>query len=200
MPKIVDAGERRAELADAASRVIARAGISGASLREVAAEAGWTTGALSHYFTNKQALLAFTLEASLERVRSQRSEVPERTPDQDLRALLISILPITPDLVLHWVVTLAFTAHAATDPELGVIQRDAYRSFRSSVAGLLDRGALDVSAERHDVERAAERVITVVDGIAVQALFDPELWTAERQIAALDDGLHLVARAVEFER
>ena len=74
MPKLVDADQRRGELAEAAARVIARSGIDGASMREVAAEAGWTTGALVHYFANKQELLAFTLQASLDRRRARHSD------------------------------------------------------------------------------------------------------------------------------
>ncbi|MET0910334.1 MAG: TetR family transcriptional regulator, partial [Ilumatobacteraceae bacterium] len=51
MPKVVDIQERRAELAAAAAQLIARAGVGAATMREVAAEAGWTTVALTHYFS-----------------------------------------------------------------------------------------------------------------------------------------------------
>ena len=65
MPRIVDVDQRRMELAAAAARVIARAGVDGASMREIANEAGWTTGTLVHYFANKHELLDFTLRASI---------------------------------------------------------------------------------------------------------------------------------------
>ncbi len=67
MPKVVDGDERRVELANAAIRVIARAGLGAATVREVAAEAGWTTGGLTHYFADKRELLKYTLSVSLER-------------------------------------------------------------------------------------------------------------------------------------
>ena len=51
MPKVVDVEQRKTELAAAVARVIARSGIEGASMRQVAAEAGWTTGTLVHYFS-----------------------------------------------------------------------------------------------------------------------------------------------------
>ncbi len=38
-------------------------------------------------------------------------------------------------------------------------------------------------------EREAERLIALVDGIALQALFAPDLWTEQRQLAALDVGM-----------
>lgn len=48
--KVVDAGVGRRELAEAVWRVILRDGVEGASVREVAAEAGLSSGSLKHYF------------------------------------------------------------------------------------------------------------------------------------------------------
>ena len=62
MPKVVDIEQRRAELTEAAARLIARSGIESATMREVAAEAGWTTGALTHYFADKRELLLTTFQ------------------------------------------------------------------------------------------------------------------------------------------
>jgi hypothetical protein len=83
----------------------------------------------------------------------------------------------------------AFCAQAGGDPEFARIQRDAYRDFRSTVTELCaaTRGR-HRAAEDGDVAEA-ERLITVVDGVAIQALFDPESWPAERQLAALDAAL-----------
>jgi AcrR family transcriptional regulator len=186
MPKLVDVEERRAELADAAARVIARSGLAGASLREVAAEAGWTTGALTHYFTDKRELLRFTLEASLERRRARRPRHPEIDPEAALRAALIDALPVAGDARLHWIVTMAFCAQAEGDADLATLQRDAYREFRANVAQLVrwcgrSHGAAAVTE--------AERLIAVLDGVAVQALFDPQSWPAERQRGAIDAAL-----------
>lgn len=183
MPRTVDTEERRAELGAAAARVIARAGISGATMREVAAEAGWTTGALTHYFSDKGELLRFTLETSLARRRAQRPRRRELNPLEALRASLMNALPTDEDSRLHWTVTVAFCAQASGDPRLAELQRDAYRDFLVGITNLVER------AERaHGAAATAEasRLIALVDGIAVQALFDPESWPAARQIALLD--------------
>jgi len=197
MPKLVDVDQRRAELADAAAHVIARHGIDGTSMRGVAAEAGWTTGALVHYFSNKQELLAFTLQTSLRRLRSQQADRAHLPPAEALRGMLLDALPTTQAAKLHWIVTLAFAAQASSDVQLATIQRDAYRSFHSAVAELLTH--VRPGSDQHDpdpqvlstaqVEHEAERLIGVVDGIALQALFDPERWTCRRQIDALQAAL-----------
>jgi len=46
VPKIVGHDERRLELVDATWRIIARHGMEGATLREIATEAGFAHGAL----------------------------------------------------------------------------------------------------------------------------------------------------------
>lgn len=194
MPRIVDVEARRDELAAAAARVIARAGIGGASMRQVAAEAGWTTGTLVHYFRNKRELLRFTLETSLEQRRAERPHRQSLEPDQALRATLVGALPLDDRARLHWMVTIAFCAQAATDPELARIQRDAYRDFRAQVADHV--AAAGRAADAGSVAEA-ERLIAVVDGIAIQALFDPDSWPPEHQLAALDTALDGGARAAD---
>src|SRR6188472_4105948 len=72
MPRIVDVDVRRAELTDATARVIARSGIEAATMREIAAEAGWTTGALTHYFADKRELLLATFQSSVAAGRAAR--------------------------------------------------------------------------------------------------------------------------------
>lgn len=188
MSIVVDVEQRRLELARATATVIAERGVAGASMRAVAAEAGWTTGTLSHYFSDKRELLAFTLETSLEQRRAQRGRLDDADAHDPVRSLLSVALPCDDEGRLHWTVTVAFAAHAAIDIELQRVQRDAYRSFRAHLVSLLVRDAsTDVAVDVAIVE--AERLIALVDGIALQALFDPETWPPERQLAALDAGL-----------
>lgn len=186
MPKVVDVEGRRAELARAAAEVIARDGISAATMREVAAAAGWTTGTLTHYFPDKGALLRFTLEASLDHRRARGAARDDLPPDTALRASLVDALPIGEEERLHWIVTLAFAAEAAGDAELARIQRDAYRAFRSAIAR---RVRATGRAPGRAAVAEAERLIAVLDGVSLQALFDPASWPASRQRAAIDAAL-----------
>ena len=182
MPKVVDADERRQVLADAAARVIAQSGLGGATLRDVAAEAGLTTGALTHYFADKRELLLFTLQGSLDRRRSTHPWASTDDALNDLGVFLDGVLPIGDASRLHWMVTIAFASQAAGDPDLAAVQREAYRHFRRSVRELVSRaieqGHLPTGL---DPLTEAEALIALTDGIAVQALFDPESWPAERQ-------------------
>src|SRR5437016_1373494 len=62
--------ETRAELIAAAARVFARRGFHGASIQEIANEAGWSTGAIYWHFAGKDDLfLAVFEEYAATRVR-----------------------------------------------------------------------------------------------------------------------------------
>lgn len=182
MPKVVDIEQRRSELTEATARVIARSGIEAATMREIATEAGWTTGALTHYFADKHALLLATFRASLDARRAKRPQRIDTSPAQRLRAALEGALPLDEDRRRHWLVTLTCCTQAAADPQLAREQRDAYREFRRYITDLV----AELDTEVAIPAAVAEELITVVDGVAIQALFDPNSWPPERQLDALD--------------
>jgi hypothetical protein len=185
MPKVVDLDERRTELAEAAGRLIARSGLGAATMREVAAEAGWTTGALTHY-----ELLLCTLQVSLARRRGTRPTT-DGDPMARLAAALESALPVDDDRRRHWMVTIAFCAQSAGDSELADAQRDAYHGFRDRVAALVAEAGVARNAAALEL---AERLIAAADGIAIQALFDPQRWSAAHQLTTLHQ---LIGRLLE---
>lgn len=174
--------ERRADLAAAAIRVIADAGLEGTKLREVASEAGWTTGALTHYFSDKRELLKLAMEASLEYLQSRHlADIAAR--GDALSVVLEQALPLDEDRLRHWKVTLALTTQAWNDQELAQIKRRAYRRWRRSIAAALSEGIAAGKYRRDlDPESTADELIAVVDGVALQALFDPERWPAAKQL------------------
>ena len=61
---------RRALMLDAARSVFERLGIEGASIREIAKQAGYTPGAFYSYFENKEAIYGALLAESLERLNA----------------------------------------------------------------------------------------------------------------------------------
>jgi hypothetical protein len=80
-------------------------------------------------------------------------------------------------------VTLAFSAEAGTDPDFADDQRAAYRQHRRAVTTMLDQarrqGLLD---DGLDPAQEAERLIAVTNGVALQAIFDPDSWPPAHQV------------------
>jgi TetR/AcrR family transcriptional regulator, transcriptional repressor of bet genes len=177
VPKIVDHEQRREELAAAVWRLASRDGLDAVTIRGVSAEAGWSTGALHHYFSDKEELLLFAFKTVADRVgrRVATARAESGEPLELARALLAIGLPLDDERRDETRVWFAFLGLALTRPPLARAQRLAYDAWRRIVADALrdarERGDID---EEVDVEREAAALVALVDGLAVQASFDPE--------------------------
>ena len=200
MPKIVDHDERRAELAGAVWRLVSSEGLDALTVRRVAAEAGWSTGALVHYFPDKEALVLFAFRMVADRVarRVDRAAQDSSDPVELARRLLCEGLPLDADRRAEVRVWFAFLGLALTRPALAKAQRVAYRGWRSRLAQLLRdaqrAGQIDPGV---DAESEAAELVALVDGLAVQATFEPRSFGAEHLQALLDsrlDGLLVASR------
>ena len=120
MPKIVDHDARRAELAAAVWRLASRDGLDAVTVRRVAAEAGWSTGALAHYFDDKEELLVFAFETVADRVGRRIVKAAEhaRDPLELVRTQLVEGLAIDTERRAEVRVWFAFLWLAETRPRL----------------------------------------------------------------------------------
>lgn len=192
MPKIVDHEARRAEVAAAAQRTIAKLGIHNTRLRDIAEEANCSTGVLTHYFPDKEALIKFSLENSLSRFVERLA----RTGTQGagaLRATLEQVLPLDKERRTQWTVWLAFWGQAVGSKSLSAEHRRHYRDFRALLEQLV-RDGMQGGWLVADLDPAdeADRVLALVEGISFQAVFDPQRWPRERQLSMVDDHLQRV--------
>lgn len=193
MPKEVDHPARRRELADAACRVIARDGLAGTTLADVAEESGWSIGSIRYYFPNKDELVAAALWRAGERVDEQirRRTAGGMTMD-DLRIAATELLPLDADTREMSLVYLAFQAQAAVVPALAAAAEGAAQRLQeplaARIAHLVQAGELPAHL---DAELAAARLRVLLDGLRLQLLTTPEHASAEWALAVLDD--HLAA-------
>ena len=192
MPKVVDHEERRAELGAAVWRLAARDGLEAVTVRRVAEEAGWSTGAVVHYFSDKEELLLFAFRTVADRVGRRLAAATERTsaPLELARAQLVEGLPLDREREAEVRVWFAFLGLALTRPALARAQRLTYRAWRERVADLLleaqRRGEIRADV---DCAAAAAALVAVVDGLAIQATFEPRALSARRQAELVDGHL-----------
>ncbi|WP_327091069.1 TetR family transcriptional regulator C-terminal domain-containing protein [Nonomuraea sp. NBC_01738] len=191
MPKVVDHAARRVELAEAVWRIVVRDGIGEVSIRGVAAEAGWSTGALRHYFTTRAELLAFAadlvVERVTERVLARARAFPEGAGVQErVRALLTETMPGDDARYTEAAISFAFLVLGVRDPEMTATQ---FRHFggmfglcRELIGDLADLGVLETAGASPD--SLARRLHAMVDGLSVHVLAGH--LTAEQMSAELD--------------
>jgi TetR/AcrR family transcriptional regulator, transcriptional repressor of bet genes len=188
MPKVVDHETRRAALGEAVWRVALRRGLEEATMREIAAEAGWSTGVLAHYFADKDELVRFAFRLVVERASARYLAAAEAEDAVDrIRAALRETLPLDEERLAEARVWLAFLGRSLSHPDLAEERQAFYEQWRASLAGLIEdgrsRGDLRPGL---DAEAEAVSLIALVDGLALQAVSDPSALDPARQEKLLD--------------
>jgi AcrR family transcriptional regulator len=188
MPRKVDHQKRREAFAEAAFRTIARRGLAGATVREVAKEAGFTTGALVHYFQSKDDLLITASEYSGKVVRSVMETKERALPGiEALRFVLYEALPRDGRERQKWNVWLGFWERSVQSKAVRAVTRDRYREWKGRISRLLRKAqAAGDLARNLDVSKTADATIALIDGIGVQVLLAGGHISPRRQKALVD--------------
>ncbi|GAA1603362.1 MULTISPECIES: TetR/AcrR family transcriptional regulator [Kribbella] len=185
MPKIVDHATRREEIAEALWRVVRRDGIRSASVRTIAAEAGWSAGAVRYYFPDQDGLLSFAMDLVSRRVTERISAIDAKgsVPSIVLR-YLDEVLPLDEERRAEFDIWLAFMAQAQAETGAGTLHAHTdtvHNQLRelcaSLVRALSDAGLLK---DGLDVRRETERLHALLDGLALHAAIQPERTTPTR--------------------
>lgn len=183
MPRLVDAQDRRADVAGAVWRVVAREGLDAASVRTVAAEAGLSAGSLRHWFATQSDLHAFAMGLVVERIRARAGGlVLPHDPLGAATLVLEQFLPLDAERALESEVWLAFTARSPVEQRLRSVREAAYDELfdvcRHQVLSILGgtaaggAGAATVDAETH-------RLYALVDGLLLHGVVRPQRATPE---------------------
>jgi len=173
---------RHGEIVDATVRVIAREGLSGASLRTIAREIGYTTGVVMHYFRDKEELLVAAAEAVFGPFEELLAEALRMDDSfEGLRRLCIIPLPTTPTKQLVPRLYAQVLASAESEPAFAEAFSARYGAIREGVRSLLVKGQRNGSF-RADFDPDAQCAVlcALVDGLALHAISEPNLFPPGR--------------------
>jgi AcrR family transcriptional regulator len=188
VPKIVDHEQRRAVLLAAAWRVIARSGITGLTTREIAREAGVSTGVLAHYFADKEELLAAALRLSHQQVYARIRERTQGLLGLDaIRVVMAEALPLDDQRLLEAQIETAFLSLAQGNTALRDLHREEFERFwdvlHYRVGEAQKLGQILAGTDPDDV---THELIIVVEGLSQQAVLYPSRATPQRQCQTLN--------------
>ncbi|GAA0679913.1 MULTISPECIES: TetR/AcrR family transcriptional regulator [Streptomyces] len=176
MPRQVDYEDRRRRIAEAVCTLIAHSGMEAVSLRDVAAQAGVSMGAVQRCFRTKEDMLLFALEHISRDVseRANRRIAATSTP-QAASTLLshtlaeLALLDEASKAQAH--VWLAFVAHAPVSEKLAAVLHDTYAKLHGLIAWLIRYGQdTREFPEILDPDREAHTLLAVADGLTVHVL------------------------------
>ena len=133
-------------------RIVARRGLDGTTLRQIAEEAGYANGAIKPYFHTKAALIEATYAHVAERTLSRIDAAAAGLRGQEaLRALCLEVLPLDSDLLEEARLVLSFWGQAARhDAEAGAMDA-TFAHWRDRLVR-----ALTEAVEDHTLAPSAE--------------------------------------------
>ncbi|WP_461172866.1 TetR/AcrR family transcriptional regulator [Arthrobacter sp. Z1-9] len=175
MPKIVDHNERRLELVDATWRIIARNGLEGATMREIAMEAGFANGALKPYFPTKDTLLEFAFSHVFNRTNQRITQVTAgQTGLAALRAFCLEVLPLDEERINEARIVIPFWQKAVNDPQKAAIHQQSMDEWLTTIRRYLKeaRDAGDVSTAVDD-NALAGQLLNMLLGAQIEAALAP---------------------------
>lgn len=199
MPKIIDHDERRARLAAAALNVIRRGGVDAATIRGIAAEAGWSRGVVEHYFGSRDELLSFCYRHALAAAFPEFDRLREIDDPRErlVRALVIG-LPSDENTRLDNELWLDFLGRLRGNLALRQTLAEVNDEWIARIGELVQQCADDDRyVVTHDLPTCAQLLSHFVDGASVSAALYPEQASAEQQLIlarAMVDGI-VVPRA-----
>ena len=187
LPIVVDHEKRRADLVDIAANMIGRYGMKGATIRAVAAAAGYSTKAVTHYFADKSELMFRVYSEAAQRAQV-RFDNAVATDPCNLQLALEALLPLDAETLRDWKIfigswDLAFEEGIFLDRQLHW-HRNARRIIAEVLAARRAHGLTD-----HADPAESPRLLMIVMGIASQAIFDETLWSPANQRRVLADEL-----------
>jgi len=96
--------------------------------------------------------------------------------------LVAGLLFVLPGFLAIMALSLVYVAFGQTPLVAGLLY-----GVKAAVLAIVLQALIRIGSRA--LTGTAQRLIALVDGIALQALFDPDLWTADRQQRALEAGL-----------
>jgi len=165
---------RRSQLTRAAYKVVAQKGYNDFTIKDIAVEAGLSTGLVHYYFKNKEDLLFKLLKEMNTNLRDGlKKTLTELTDPKDK---LVAFCDEAFDLVdkekAYFYVLIDFWAQINHDKQIRQANGKLFQSYRDEIAAILKEGlAKDVFAVE-DVKMTSVMVISLIQGTIIQYIID----------------------------
>ncbi|NYV72775.1 TetR/AcrR family transcriptional regulator [Streptomyces sp. UH6] len=182
MPIFVDHEERREQIVTAATQVLGELGFAKFTLRAVGKRMGGSVTLVTHYFSNRDALLDALLERTLSDARNQQDELMSITdPHERLRATIEYFLPLNEENMRIERARVALASQRGVEPSVAEHMDQIDPGMRALV-----RVALAEFIPADQLEETVDLIRLWTAGVVLSAIEHPETWTQERQLVALE--------------
>ncbi len=189
------AGEKAGKIVEAMRASVAKRGISGSTFEHVAREAGVSRGLLHYYFGTKERLLVEVVKRDAE-IRIGRLDEPlaqAKTVDDVLGVLVSNLEDMIENDPGFFVLLFELFTAGRRNPEIQREIGELFNRTRDHVAeSLVAKQREGVLQMRFEPEAVVAYLFATADGVALQALSDPERDHAPMIEAATAAARHLL--------
>lgn len=182
---IGDRSAQRSKLIAAVMSVIAEEGYVGASVRKVALRAGFTTGAVSYYFDNKETMMVAAAEQLFDEFDAMLDAMQNLPSVKESAERWLEWMSDTE----LWMVNAQLGAYAAGEPNCAEVFSRRYARYRENYATILE-GWQESGSVRKDLpaDVLTDHICAISDGWMHALPVEPARFSPER-LPKLIDGL-----------
>lgn len=173
--------QRHDEVLDATWQLIAEVGYGRVRIADIAKRVGTSTGTIHYHFDTKEDVLdaAFRFAVADSRRRSEAAVAGLDDPWERLVALLEAHMPRA-DLVKEWLIWLQLWNEASVRPELRSLYETHYGRWIDLVESIVLDGQERGAFRRIDAREFVMRLLTMMDGMAIQVTMGSSEFDLER--------------------
>lgn len=178
MSKADLAAERKAQIIKATIECIARFGYHNFSMQDVARVADVSKGIIHYYFLNKEDLMMAVLEkvaGDIEGLLVGTSDQASN-PVERLKSIIRICFNIVKEQKEYYCINIDFWTQINQKEKVRQTVATHYSKFRSSLATVIQDGINAGAFKTMDASHAASLIISMVDGVGLQWLFDEKVF------------------------
>ncbi|HOX16132.1 MAG TPA: TetR/AcrR family transcriptional regulator [Smithellaceae bacterium] len=167
---------RRAQLTRAAYKVVGEKGYNEFTIKDIAVEAGLSTGLVHYYFKNKEELL-FTLlkemNANLKNNLNRALTVLEE-PQDKLLAFCNEAFDLLNKEKAYFSVIIDFWSQISRNKRIRQANIKLFQSYRDEITAILKEGAAKGVFMTVDVQLTSVIIVSLIQGTIIQYVIDHE--------------------------
>jgi AcrR family transcriptional regulator len=165
---------RRSQLTRAAYNVVGQKGYYEFTIRDIAREAGLSTGLVHYYFKNKKDLLLNLLKEINKNmlVILNRNISKADNPREKLNIFMTQAFDLVKNEKDYFYIVIDFWSQVNKSERMKLANSKLFKSYRDEIAKILQEGITKGFFTKMDVDYTATVIISIIQGLIIQYVID----------------------------
>jgi AcrR family transcriptional regulator len=172
---------RRAQLTRAAYKVVGQKGYYDFTVRDIAREAGLSTGLVHYYFKNKEDLLLNLLKEINRNMTIilNRNIVKSDDPREKLNIFMKQAFDLVKNEKDYFYIVIDFWTQVNKNERMKRANIKLFKSYRDEITKILKEGVENGVFMKMDVDYTAAVIISIIQGLIIQYVIDTNAFQYE---------------------